>query len=418
MPGRSWACVLDGATGELRVAAGAARSRSGSWSGCRRCRRRCGSRMRRGRRGMAWRGRARRRGSRAWWRRRAGSRARREIGSRPIGATRSGWRGCCGAASWWRCACRRSAEEAARDLVRAREDARGDLMRARHRLSKLLLRHGLVWMAARHGRGARCVAAAAALRRAGVAAGIRRRQARCCRQARRDALDRAIIEMAGSSRVRAIVGRLGCLRGVSVLTAVGLCGRDRRLAAIQRPHDRRLPGPGRPARTRPAAAAAKARSPRPAITHARRLLVEAAWHHRRPLRQSQARSRAAPGSRPRSAHAPTSPRGAFIGAGSGSRAAREALHARRGRRRARARRLVLEPRRDGVASRRTGGGQESAPGRARSDPRHSYEQPSGRRSTLDQRAGSRRTLGHAVPNPRISASTARRQPARRALPTA
>jgi transposase len=35
------------------------------------------------------------------------------------------------------------AEEAARDLVRAREDARGDLMRARHRLSKLLLRQGL-----------------------------------------------------------------------------------------------------------------------------------------------------------------------------------------------------------------------------------------------------------------------------------
>ena len=32
------------------------------------------------------------------------------------------------------------AEEAARDLVRAREDARADLMRARHRLSKLLLR--------------------------------------------------------------------------------------------------------------------------------------------------------------------------------------------------------------------------------------------------------------------------------------
>ena len=36
-------------------------------------------------------------------------------------------------------------QEAARDLVRAREDARGDLMRARHRVSKLLLRHGLVW---------------------------------------------------------------------------------------------------------------------------------------------------------------------------------------------------------------------------------------------------------------------------------
>jgi transposase len=34
------------------------------------------------------------------------------------------------------------AEEAARDLVRAREDARADLMRARRRLSKLLLRQG------------------------------------------------------------------------------------------------------------------------------------------------------------------------------------------------------------------------------------------------------------------------------------
>src|SRR5215211_3405725 len=36
-------------------------------------------------------------------------------------------------------------QEAARDLVRAREDVRGDLMRARHRASKLLLRQGMVW---------------------------------------------------------------------------------------------------------------------------------------------------------------------------------------------------------------------------------------------------------------------------------
>jgi len=37
------------------------------------------------------------------------------------------------------------AQEAARDLVRAREAARADLMRSRHRLSKLLLRHGIVY---------------------------------------------------------------------------------------------------------------------------------------------------------------------------------------------------------------------------------------------------------------------------------
>jgi transposase len=36
-------------------------------------------------------------------------------------------------------------EEPAPDLVRAREAARSDLMRARHRLSKLLLRHGIVY---------------------------------------------------------------------------------------------------------------------------------------------------------------------------------------------------------------------------------------------------------------------------------
>ena len=36
-------------------------------------------------------------------------------------------------------------EEAARDLVRAREDVLGDLMRARHRVSKMLLRNGIVY---------------------------------------------------------------------------------------------------------------------------------------------------------------------------------------------------------------------------------------------------------------------------------
>ena len=36
-------------------------------------------------------------------------------------------------------------QEAARDLVRAREDVRADLMRSRHRLSILLLRQGIVY---------------------------------------------------------------------------------------------------------------------------------------------------------------------------------------------------------------------------------------------------------------------------------
>ena len=36
-------------------------------------------------------------------------------------------------------------QEAARDLERAREDVRGDLMSARHRVSKPLLRQGIVY---------------------------------------------------------------------------------------------------------------------------------------------------------------------------------------------------------------------------------------------------------------------------------
>ena len=55
-------------------------------------------------------------------------------------------------------------EEAARDLVRAREDARGDLMRARHRLSKLLLRHGLVYDASAWTHAHDALAAPAAVR--------------------------------------------------------------------------------------------------------------------------------------------------------------------------------------------------------------------------------------------------------------
>jgi transposase len=42
-------------------------------------------------------------------------------------------------------------EEALRDLVRARESVRMDLMRSRHRHSKLLLRHGIRFEDGRHG---------------------------------------------------------------------------------------------------------------------------------------------------------------------------------------------------------------------------------------------------------------------------
>ena len=65
-------------------------------------------------------------------------------------------------------------QEAARDLVRAREDVRGDLMRSRHRISKLLLRQGIVYSGGKAWTGdPRTLAAPATLRCPGPAAGLR-----------------------------------------------------------------------------------------------------------------------------------------------------------------------------------------------------------------------------------------------------
>lgn len=176
-------------------------------------------------------------------------------------------------------------EEAARDPVRSREDARGELMRARHRLSKLLLRHGLVYDASAW------TLAHAWLRRQRfesrpLAVVFDESYAAVLQvKTRRDTLDRAIVELAAEPPFADTVGRLCCLRGVSTLTALALTvelgdwtrfrpqslgsflgltpsedssGERRRLGGITKTGN----------------------------THARRLLVEAAWQQRRPLRES------------------------------------------------------------------------------------------------------------------------------------
>lgn len=182
-------------------------------------------------------------------------------------------------------------EEAARDLVRAREDARGDLMRARHRLSKLLLRHGLVYESS-----AWTLAHDAWLRQ-------RRFQSRPLSLAfnecygavlqakgRRDALDRAIAEVAAQPPFADVVGRLVCLRGVSTLTALALSVELgdwlRFRPGSLGPFLGLVPSEDSSGERRRQGAITKTGN-----THARRLLVEAAWHQRRPLRASAALER-------------------------------------------------------------------------------------------------------------------------------
>jgi transposase len=182
-------------------------------------------------------------------------------------------------------------EEAARDLVRVRADARADLMRARHRLSKLLLRHGRVyaasaWSLAHDGwlRAQRFDSRALSL------AFEECYGAMLQAKLRRDGLDRAIAELAAEPPFADVVGRLVCLRGVSTLTALALTVE---LGDWQRFRPQSLgpflgltPSEHSSGERRRLGAISKTGN-----THARWLLVEAAWHQRRPLRPSAALER-------------------------------------------------------------------------------------------------------------------------------
>lgn len=177
-----------------------------------------------------------------------------------------------------------SEEEALRDLVRAREDLRGDLMRARQRLSKLLLRHDVryedtasAW-STRHRAWLTKVdlgepgAQATLLDYIGAVDTL---------VVRRDALAARIAELVPGSPWADTVARLRCLRGIDTLSAVGLCaevgdfGRFDRAARLMS-YLGLVPSENSSGETRRQGAITKTGS-----RHARRLLVEAAWHYRK-----------------------------------------------------------------------------------------------------------------------------------------
>jgi transposase len=177
------------------------------------------------------------------------------------------------------------AQEAARDLVRAREDARGDLMAARHRVSKLLLRQGIVYSAGKawtiaHDLWLRAQRFDQPALQASFDAAY---EAMTTTVARRDRLDAAIAAMAADSEFTQITDRLACLRGVATLTAFGL--------AVEIGDWHRLTGRsiGAYLGLVPTESSSGTRRSQGGITktgngHARRLLIEAAWHHRTPWR--------------------------------------------------------------------------------------------------------------------------------------
>lgn len=170
--------------------------------------------------------------------------------------------------------------EAARHLARAREQVRGDLKRARHRVSKLLLLHGRVyegsgwtkthrrWLAQqRFDQAATELAYLDAL--AAVDGLI----------ARKTALDERLSRLAFEGDWSETVARLRCFRGIDTLTAFVLCLEIGDFGRFQRPAKLAgwlglVPSLDQSGESRRQGAITKTGS-----GHARRLLVEAAWHY-------------------------------------------------------------------------------------------------------------------------------------------
>jgi transposase len=185
-------------------------------------------------------------------------------------------------------------QEAVRDLVRCRDDVRGDLQRCRHRLAKMLLRRGLV-----------CREARAWTRRHRV--WLRRLRweqpseeivfteylmAVELLEERLGVLDRKLAEVAATAPYREPVARLRCFRGIDTITAMTVLAELHGIERFDSP--RRLmaylglvPGERSSGQTERRGGITKTGN-----SHVRRVLVEAAWHARhRPISGAALRQR-------------------------------------------------------------------------------------------------------------------------------
>jgi transposase len=170
--------------------------------------------------------------------------------------------------------------EAARHLARGREQVRGDLMRCRHRVSKLLLLHGRVydggawtkthrrWLAQQ--RFDEPAAELAYLDLLAAVDGL---------VARKQALDERLSRLALDGEWAQTVARLRCFRGIDTLTAFVL--------ALEIGDFHRFPRPAKltswlglvPSLEQSGESRRQGAITKTGSGYARRLLVEAAWHY-------------------------------------------------------------------------------------------------------------------------------------------
>lgn len=174
------------------------------------------------------------------------------------------------------------AEEAVRDLVRCRDDVRRDVLRWRHRLLKLLARHGRVYQAGRHWTHPHWRWLSAQrfdlppLQRTFEATVFALEQA----LSRLAELDRELAAIAEQAPYREPVGWLRCFRGIDTLSAMILVAEIVDFQRFQRPRKLMaylglVPSEYSSGATERRGALTKAGN-----THVRRALIEAAWHYR------------------------------------------------------------------------------------------------------------------------------------------
>jgi transposase len=192
------------------------------------------------------------------------------------------------------------AEEALRDLVRAREAVRQDLTRARHRLSKFLLRHDrryeastwsqkhLHWISQQ-----RFDESAAEVVCGEYLHGVR------VLLARREELEGALERALPDSPHAQTASRIRAFRGLDTLSALGLCAEIGDFKRFARPSQLSAYVGIVPAEYTTDSKRRLGSITKTGSAHARRLLVEAAWHYRRAPRVGETLERRQRGVDPR-----------------------------------------------------------------------------------------------------------------------